>query len=102
MDIGAFVAALEYVTDKKAIVIGKPASTFFQMALSSLDADAPKTAIVGDDIESDVGGGQAAGMQGILVRTGKFREASLQRSSVRPDHIINSIADLPALLTSRR
>ena len=102
MDIGAFVAALEYVTDKKAIVIGKPASTFFQMALSSLDADAPKTAIVGDDIESDVGGGQAAGLQGILVRTGKFRETSLQRSSVRPDHIINSIADLPALLTSRR
>lgn len=99
MDIGAFVAALEYVTGKQAIVIGKPAPAFFQLALDSLGVAAEDAAIVGDDIESDIGGGQASHLQGILVRTGKFREESLAASSVHPDFLIESIADLPDLLS---
>ena len=59
---------------------------------------AAEAAVVGDDLESDVGGGQAAGMRGILVRTGKFREGDLERSGVRPDAVIASVADLPGLL----
>ena len=35
--------------------------------------------MVGDDVESDVGGALRAGMAGILVRTGKFREESVRR-----------------------
>jgi ribonucleotide monophosphatase NagD (HAD superfamily) len=53
---------------------------------------------VGDDLEADVGGAQAAGMKGILVRTGKFREGDLEASPVRPDAVVASLADLPALL----
>ena len=102
MDIGAFVAALEYVTGKAAIVIGKPSSAFFGLALDSLGSDAERTAIVGDDIESDIGGGQAAHLHGVLVRTGKFRESVLAGSSVKPDYVIDSIADLPALLGGSR
>jgi HAD superfamily hydrolase (TIGR01458 family) len=98
MDIGAFVAALEYVSSKKAIVIGKPAPAFFQMALGSLDLSAEQVAIVGDDIESDVGGGQAVNMQGVLVKTGKYREAIARQSSVHPDFLIDSIAELSGLL----
>jgi HAD superfamily hydrolase (TIGR01458 family) len=100
MDIGAFVAALEYVTGKEAIVIGKPAPDFFRLVLASLGTQAERTAIVGDDIESDVGGGQAAGLKGILVRTGKFRESALASSSVQPDLVIDSIAELPAQLAN--
>ena len=33
-------------------------------------------------------------MTGILVRTGKFRKEILQNSRIRPDAIIDSIADL--------
>jgi ribonucleotide monophosphatase NagD (HAD superfamily) len=54
--------------------------------------------MIGDDIESDIGGAQRAGMKGILVRTGKFREDLVARSSVKPDLIIDSIAALPVLL----
>jgi len=98
MDIGAFVAALEYVADARAIVVGKPAPAFFQQALRSLDLPAERVAIVGDDIESDVGGGQACGLVGALVKTGKYRKELAARSSVRPDAVIESIADLPDLL----
>lgn len=101
MDIGAFVAALEYVTGQTAIVIGKPSAAFFQLAIDALGCSAENTAVLGDDIESDIGGGQAAHLQGILVRTGKFREEVMQHSAVKPDYVIDSIADLPALLQRR-
>jgi ribonucleotide monophosphatase NagD (HAD superfamily) len=98
MDIGAFVAALEYATGKQAIVIGKPSWEFFRLTVTSLGLTAAKVAVIGDDVDSDVGGGQAAGLTGVLVQTGKYREEFVRQSSVRPDHVIASIADLPALL----
>jgi len=54
--------------------------------------------IVGDDIENDIGGGQASGLYGVLVKTGKYRDATLRDSEITADAIIDSIADLPALL----
>jgi len=98
MDIGAFVAALEHVSGKEAVVVGKPSSAFLQQAVSSLGLKTEEVAVVGDDIESDVGGGQASGLTGILVKTGKYREELVRKSSVEPDAVIDSIADLPALL----
>jgi HAD superfamily hydrolase (TIGR01458 family) len=98
MDIGAFVAGLEYVSGKQAIVIGKPSWDFFRLSVQALGLTAGEVAIVGDDIETDIGGGQAAGLRGILVRTGKYREELVKQSSVQPDHVIASIAELPGLL----
>jgi HAD superfamily hydrolase (TIGR01458 family) len=98
MDAGPFCAALEHASGKEAILAGKPSRAFFEAALSSTGVPAAEAAVVGDDLESDVGGGQAAGMRGVLVRTGKFREGDLERSSVRPDAVIASVADLPSLL----
>lgn len=98
MDIGAFVAALEHVSGKEAIVIGKPTTAFFQQAVASLGFGPEEVAMVGDDIDSDVGGGQASGLKGILVKTGKYREELALRSSVKPDETIDTIGDLPALI----
>jgi len=98
VDIGAFVAGLEYVTGKTARVMGKPSEEFFRLALADLALSAEQTAMVGDDIDSDVGGAQNAGMKGILVKTGKYREELVRQSQVRPDLTIDSIADLPGLV----
>lgn len=98
MDIGAFVAGLEFVSGKQATVIGKPSGDFFRLAIASLGVPAEQTIIVGDDIDNDVGGGQAAGLQGVLVKTGKYRDELARRSEVSPNAVIDSIADLPALL----
>ena len=54
--------------------------------------------MVGDDVENDVLAAQALGISGVLVRTGKFREAALARASGTPDHVVDSIADVPELL----
>ena len=98
MDIGAFVAGLEYVTGKAATVIGKPSRSFFDLARSDMGLPADRVAMVGDDIDSDVGGAQAAGMVGILVKTGKYREEFVANSVVKPDLVIESIAELPDVL----
>ena len=54
--------------------------------------------MIGDDLEADVGGALDAGLSGILVRTGKFREEKLDASDIEPTLVIDSIAELPGLL----
>ncbi len=98
LDQGPFVAALEYAAGQTATLVGKPSAEFFQSALKLLGVSPSEAAVVGDDLEVDVGGGQAFGMRGILVRTGKFREEDLARSHVRPDAVIASLAEIGRVL----
>jgi HAD superfamily hydrolase (TIGR01458 family) len=98
LDVGPFVAALEYATAQDAFVVGKPARGFFEGVLRDLDRRPDEAAMVGDDIESDVGGALAVGLSGVLVRTGKYRAATVEASGVRPTATIDSIVDLPRLL----
>lgn len=98
MDIGGYITALEYCTATQALVMGKPSPHFFGTALEELGLPPETVAIVGDDIDMDIGGGQAAGLRGVLVRTGKFRSAYTATSEIAPDRIIDSISDLPDLL----
>jgi len=99
LDAGPFVAALEYATGREATVLGKPSPAYYAEALAAVGAtgQAERVAMVGDDLWSDVAGAQRAGCQGWLVRTGKFREEALRDSGIRPDRILDSIADLPRI-----
>ncbi len=98
MDIGGFVQALEYATGTEAMIIGKPSAEFFQIALDDMRLIAKDVAIVGDDIDVDIGGGQQIGLNGILVKTGKYRQAYTEASTIKAEQVIDSIADFPALL----
>ena len=71
------------------------------LALNELGLKADEVVMIGDDIVSDVGGAQNAGIKGILVKTGKYREEIAEKSQVTPDGIIDSIFDLKSILTSR-
>lgn len=98
LDIGAFVAGLEYAAGVEAVIVGKPSAGFFTAACRSMSLEPDRVIVVGDDVDSDVGGAQAAGSLGVLVETGKYRAEHVRRSEVGPDHQIGSIADLPNLL----
>jgi phospholysine phosphohistidine inorganic pyrophosphate phosphatase len=96
LDAGPFVAALEYAAGTAALVAGKPSPAFFSAALASLGLErSSHVAMVGDDLWSDVQGAQHAGLQGWLVRTGKFRAEALEASGIAPDRILASVAELP-------
>jgi len=96
LDAGSYVAGLEAAADTTAVVCGKPSAAYFRAALEVLGLPADRTAMVGDDIVNDVEGARAAGLTGILVRTGKYREGDLSRGT--PDVVVDSLADVPALL----
>ena len=98
LDVGPFVAAIEYATGRQAYVVGKPAPPFFANALGDLAVGAGEAAMVGDDIESDIGGALNAGLDAVLVRTGKYREDAVRRSGIRPSAVVASIADVPDLV----
>jgi len=98
LDAGAYAAALEYATGRDSTVIGKPDPAFFAAALADLGAEARHAVMVGDDIEADVGGALGAGLRGVLVRTGKFRADLAERAGVQPTAVVDSIAEVPALL----
>jgi HAD superfamily hydrolase (TIGR01458 family) len=100
LDAGPFVAGLEYASRQQATLVGKPSPAFFDAAASLLGVHRDRLAVVGDDLETDVRGGRAAGLMTIQVRTGKFDQALLDEAppEQRPDHIIDSLADVPSLL----
>jgi HAD superfamily hydrolase (TIGR01458 family) len=100
MDVGAFVAALEYATEIEATVIGKPNRAYFEMALEDLGLPASEVAMIGDDIYTDIKGGKAVGLKTILVKTGKYAFDEVEKVDCQPDWVLESIADLPALLES--
>jgi phospholysine phosphohistidine inorganic pyrophosphate phosphatase len=100
LDVGATVAALEYAAARTAVLIGKPAREFFLVACQSMGVAPEDTIVIGDDLEADIGGALAANCAGVLVRTGKFRPEQLENPAVRPDRVLDSLADLPDLLAS--
>lgn len=94
LDTAPFVAALAHASGVEPTVLGKPARAFFETALARLGTSAGATWMIGDDIRTDVGGAQRAGLNGILVKTGKYREGDLELG-IEPDLVIDSLAALP-------
>lgn len=98
LDLGTFVAAIEYATDTEATVLGKPSRAFFTGICAATGTPPAQALMVGDDIESDIGGAKAAGLHTALVQTGKYREEFVRRSGIKANLVLPSIADLPDAL----
>lgn len=92
LDLGAFVAALEFSSGRQAEVVGKPALPFFHSALDALGIAPEQAVLIGDDLADDIGGAQAAGIAGILVRTGKFRPGDEAHALIKPDAVVDDFA----------
>ena len=74
---GPFVAALEMAAGVQAEAVGKPSRTFFETVIGSFGEDEMlsegRIAIIGDDVETDLGGGAASSGCGVSsVRTVSF------------------------------
>ncbi|MCW8853288.1 MAG: TIGR01458 family HAD-type hydrolase [Gammaproteobacteria bacterium] len=94
LDVAPFVVALQHAAGVSPLVMGKPAKLFYQAALKILGVKAEQTIMLGDDIRGDIEGAQQAGLEAILVRTGKFRSVDLEQG-IQPDAVIDSIRDFP-------
>jgi len=93
LDAGAFIHALEWAAETRAIITGKPSPAFFAEVVTSVGLTAADCLMVGDDAEADVAAALHAGLQGCQVRTGKFTPGD--EAKLPPDaHILDSLADL--------
>lgn len=93
---GSLLAAVERASGATATVAGKPYRAMVE-AVSARLGPGP-TWVVGDRGETDVAFARAAGWKAVLVLTGVTRHPDDLRPEHRPDMVIPSIADLPALL----
>jgi HAD superfamily hydrolase (TIGR01458 family) len=97
LDAGAFIRALEYGADCTATVMGKPSPDFYRELVTSLGLQPQQCLMVGDDVEADVAGAMACGLQGALVQTGKYRPGDRERLPAGA-HLIPDIGRLGELL----
>lgn len=91
LDAGPFVTALEFASGKTATVLGKPSPTFFSLAVESMGCAPGDVVMIGDDAEADISGAMAAGLEAILVQTGKYRPGQEAALPQRPTHVMANL-----------
>ena len=91
---GSMVAALQAATDREPTVAGKPQATLLTDALSRGNFRTPL--VVGDRLDTDIAGANAAGLPSLLVLSGVSTAAEAVRAVIgeRPNYIA---ADLRSL-----
>jgi 4-nitrophenyl phosphatase len=91
---GSLIAALQATTSVSPLIIGKPEPAGFQLALKLLGTDADHTAAIGDRLDTDILGGQRAGLHTVLVLTGVTQRDELPHFPIQPDWVFNDLVEL--------
>lgn len=117
LDSGALVIGLEGALGRRATIAGKPSPVVFREAVRELAAEAgvprlrrSEVAMVGDDLETDVGGAHRAGLRGILVLSGKTDAVTFEaaasggrlRGPARPDGVAKGVGAVVEALVAAR
>lgn len=76
---------LAFSAGATAEVVGKSSPALLRLALTDREVPAGRAVIIGDDVETDIGGARAAGLAAVLVRTGKFRPETLAKAPATPE-----------------
>ncbi len=87
---GVLVNMIEFITGKKAKLIGKPSNEMLETIQLFVCSPRKETVLIGDECDSDIMGGKILGYYTVLVRTGIDKEPK----KVKPDLIIDSLAEI--------
>ena len=100
IDTGSLVRMVADAANVKPLILGKPNSDYFKLALEKIGVNTKEAIIIGDDVESDIQGAKNAGIKGILVKTGKGQEKFQKnyQSKIEPFLTLKSISELRNLL----
>jgi HAD superfamily hydrolase (TIGR01450 family) len=96
--VGPLVAAIGTLAYKEPEVLGKPSVTFFDLALRRLGVAPQEAVMIGDNVETDIKGGKAAGMRTVLIT-----ESNVQPDADRSqaDLVVRNLAELLQYLDHR-
>ena len=96
---GAVLAALQAASSVSPQVIGKPEAAIFDQAMARLGVDTEHSAMIGDRLETDILGGQRAGLRTVGVLSGVTTAEEFAQADPPPDWVFE---DLAALLAAWR
>jgi 4-nitrophenyl phosphatase len=102
MGAGSLVAALQYATGREPLVLGKPRPYMLLEAMARIGTRPGETAMVGDQISTDIAAGRAAGMRTILVQTGVSAYRPRGGGEPRPDLTVQDLRELRQWMTGGR
>ncbi len=91
---GSILAAIQAATGVTPTVVGKPERLMFDLAVQQLASHNDRTAMLGDRLETDILGGQRAGLKTILVTTGVDNEETISQKGIEPDAFFSGIEAL--------
>lgn len=96
---GAITGAVANVARREPdAVFGKPSEPAVRMIERALGHPPERLLVVGDGLDTDVAMGEAAGFHTAFVLSGRGSRTDLAGGGATPDHVIDRLADLPALL----
>lgn len=95
---GAMIAALEATTGLRPTIIGKPEPHLYVQCLRRMGTTPETTLALGDRLDTDILGGQRAGMPTALVLTGISSRDDIQPSGIQPDWVFSGLPELTQAL----
>jgi 4-nitrophenyl phosphatase len=91
---GAWLSVIITASDIQPIYAGKPAPYLIELARERLGTAKEETLVVGDRLETDIAGGQAAGCPVALVLSGVSTQETAEAWRPRPDLVADDLAKL--------
>lgn len=91
---GAWISVIITATGVVPVYAGKPAPYLLELARTRLGTLKEQTLVVGDRLETDIAGGQAAGMKTALVLSGISTRAKAEEWKPKVDIIVEDLATL--------
>jgi len=91
---GAVAALMEKASGYTPYFVGKPNPLILRLALRYMDEHSESTIMVGDRMDTDIKVGLESGLETILVLSGVTRREDIGKFPYRPDHILDSVADI--------
>lgn len=95
---GAILNAIAGVAGREPDrVMGKPSDEAIREVRDVFGHSPEECIVVGDRLDTDILLGERGGMDTAVVLTGVTSRADVEAAEVTPDHVLDSVADLPAL-----
>ena len=96
---GSIVAAIATATGVQPTIAGKPSPALFQRGLQRLGNLAPReAAMVGDRVDTDIQGAQAAGLRTVLVLSGVSTAREAAALDPPADAVLDRLGSLASVL----
>ncbi|MEK6222191.1 MAG: HAD-IIA family hydrolase [Chloroflexota bacterium] len=91
---GSILASLTASSGVVPEIMGKPNLPIFEQALAYLETKSDETLMVGDRLDTDIVGGQAAGCLTALVLSGVSTKSLVKNGQTKPDQIALNLAEI--------